>query len=61
MPPTLEERLRIALTWPAEMPAEGVDMSAAAITHRLMELAEMSGLCLELGTLTAAIGSSRRP
>ena len=31
--------------------SEGVDMSAASITHRLMELAEMSSLCLELVTL----------
>ena len=31
--------------------SEGVDMSAASIAHRLMELAEMSSVCLELVTL----------
>jgi hypothetical protein len=44
----LEQRLRSALVIDATNLREGVDMSPEAITHRLMELAEMSSLCLEL-------------
>ena len=44
----LEDRLRTALNIELTELREGVDMSAAAISHRLMELAEMSQLCLAL-------------
>ena len=54
MPLTLEERLRFALTASQDPRPEGVDMSAEAITSRLMELAEMSSLCLALGDLGRA-------
>lgn len=40
----------MALESPLAAP-EGVDMSPASITHRLMEAAEMSSLCLELVAL----------
>jgi hypothetical protein len=45
----VEARLRSALVTADQLVArDGVDMSAEAVTHRLMELAEMSSLCLEL-------------
>ena len=56
-PSTVEDRLRLALTaWIPET-LEGVDMSSRAITERVIELCEMSKLCLEL----AAIGRSAFP
>jgi hypothetical protein len=53
-PSDLEERLRSALTLDLEAHAlgAGIDMSAEAITRRILDLAEMSSLCLEL----AAVG-----
>ena len=49
----LEQRLRAALANELEPPHEGVDMSPEAITHRLMELAEVSNLCFELSSIRA--------
>ncbi len=60
MTATLEQRLRMALEAPLTT-SEGVDMSPASITHRLMELAEMSSLCLELGTLGRGVSSRFSP
>ncbi len=46
--PSIEDRLRAALTCEVPASREGVDMSAEAITHRVREVAELSTLCLEL-------------
>jgi hypothetical protein len=51
-PDELERRLRAALSQRWEEVPEGVDMSAAAVDHRLREAAEMSSLCLALGALS---------
>lgn len=49
-PHDLEKRLRSALRLDVEAHAlgAGIDMSAEAITRRVLDLAEMSSLCLEL-------------
>ena len=44
----LEARLRAALTLDLSTVPDGVDMSATAVTHRLREACEMSGVCLRL-------------
>ncbi len=46
----VEARLRQALAFELEVSRDGVGMSAAAITERLVDLAQMSALCFELGT-----------
>lgn len=55
-PTDLEKRLRSALTLDPDAHAlgDGVDMAAEAVTRRILDLAEMSSLCLEL----AAVGTS---
>ncbi len=45
---TVEQRLRTALNVDLDVFKDGVDMSAAAVTHRVREACEMSTLCLEL-------------
>jgi hypothetical protein len=50
-PSSVEDRLRQALTAPGRGRREGVDMSADAITARLVDLAELSRLCLELAAI----------
>ena len=50
-PRDVEALLRAALTQRWETVPEGVDMSAAAIAHRLREAAEMSDLCFSLGEI----------
>jgi hypothetical protein len=57
---TIDDRLRAALTGQARgrVLETEIDMSAEAITSRLMEWAEMSSLCLELGTLVDRGGRS---
>lgn len=47
----IEARLRASLTLDFDAVPDGVDMSGAAITMRLRELAEMSALCLDLAAL----------
>jgi hypothetical protein len=47
-PNSIDDRLRAALSGSHRARPEGVDMSAAAVTDRIKDLAEMSSLCLEL-------------
>jgi hypothetical protein len=51
----LEARLRAALTLDPEAHAlgDGVDMGPEAVTRRILDLAEMSSLCLELAARDA--------
>lgn len=50
---SVEQRLRCALDVELGELRDGVDMSARAVTQRLVELGEMSSLCLALGALGA--------
>jgi hypothetical protein len=46
---SVEDRLRMALDVDLSEIREGVDMSPRAVTQRLVELGEISSLCLALG------------
>lgn len=56
----LDARLRAACVWSdAVSHRQGVDMSTEAITRRVLEWAEMTALCLELGELGHTDGRDR--
>jgi hypothetical protein len=45
---SIEDRLRMSLDIDLVQIREGVDMSAKAVTQRLIDLGQMSTLCLSL-------------
>jgi len=58
-PASVEDRLRAALEVDLGAIREGVDMSSEAVTARLLELGEISSLCLQLGSARASLGLPR--